>query len=216
MRNLWDVVGRDATLIDAMAPNGTNLRALHPWLGAPAPRALGDASAFGVTFLVGTGRSTEMRGRGRVVLDGRGVRFIGARPRLDGAFYGACAAALAAAVAAVWVLSALAGHHVFSVMSARPLLVGAGLGVFGVLCGAHAILIRLLPLAAEDRLVPFASGMRVDVVGDAVEVASDAPGFVGATWLAFDGGADERARFLDELATARQGGACAYRDALPS
>lgn len=177
-------------------------------------------SGFAVTFVDGIHRApgsgrparpTEMRGPGAVVIDARGLRFVGPRRRLDAAFYGACTVAGVAAIGALWVVTALAGRHVLSVMGARPLLLGAGLCVFAILCLTHAILIRVLPFATEDRHVAFASGVQIAERGDALEIQSAQPGFEGATRFEVRGGADERARFLQELDVARAGGPGSYR-----
>ncbi|MFO0617433.1 MAG: hypothetical protein U0414_32860 [Polyangiaceae bacterium] len=174
---------------------------------------LSTGSTFRVTFVECPQHSTEMRGPGRVEIDARGVRFVGPRRRINAAFYGACASALASTVAAFWIAAELGGRHlVASVLAARPLVFALGLGVFGALCLAHAILIRVLPLRREDRHVPF-STLRVDTRDAGLEIVTTLPGFAGTTSFAVEGGPSERARFLDELETARAGGARSYRTA---
>lgn len=173
-----------------------------------------EGTSFSVTFVDGAERSTRLIGRGSVVVDAHGVRFVGARPRIDAAFYGACVIALVAAVLSFWIATLVAGRQVLSsIMGARPLLFGAGVCALGVLTAAHGFLIRVLPLAREDRHVAFSEALRADVLGDGVMVTSTARGFAGATSFTFDGGADASARFLDELETARAGGARTYRSA---
>lgn len=171
---------------------------------------------FAVTFVGGPGRTTEMCGPGSVVIDAQGLRFVGPRRRLDAAFYGACGAALVATIGAIWIVTTLARQHLVSVMGARPLLLGAGLCVFGLLCITHTVLIRVLPLATEDRHVDFASGVRIAERGDALEIQSAQRGFEGATRFEMRGGPAERARFLEELEVARAGGPGSYRTATPT
>lgn len=171
-----------------------------------------EGTTFTVTFVEAEGSTTQMRGRGAVVVDAHGVRIVGKRPRIDAAFYGACTIAVASAGLAFWIVSMIAGRQVLSsIMGARPLLFGAGVFALGVLTVAHAFLIRLLPLAREDRRVVFSQGMTVDGIGDAVEITSATRGFSGATRFTVDGGSAERTRLLDEVATARSGGAASYR-----
>ena len=124
--------------------------------------------------------------------------------------------ALVAAVGAISIVTTLARQHLVSVMGARPLLLGAGLCVFAILCLAHEILIRVLPLAKEDGRVAFASGLQVSEIGDLLVIHSTQQGFEGATRFEVDGGANERTRFLEEFEVACAGGPGSYRRASSS
>lgn len=205
----WIVRGARVQLVGARSDGGNTSSVVT----AASTAKDSSLDGFAVTFVTGKGRATLMKGRGRIALEPEGVRLVGPRARVDAAFYGACAIGLAGAVVAFAVAAWVGGPYLLTRgVGIAPLLIGAALCVLALLNIAHAILIRALPFRTEDRRLAFASNMSVETADAAARIVTDERGFMGATWFVFEGGPSERARFIDELETARRGGASGYRE----